>query len=86
MMPVEFSDEEREYYDRYQRTITRANRTFGPVPEWTKYLRSQDEDTARLARSAISAYAAQKRLLTETPDKLDIILRILTQHSGQYIL
>ena len=86
MMPVNFSEEERALYDKYQRTITRANRTFGPVPEWPKYLRSPDEDTLRLARAAISDYAAQKRLLTETPDKLDVILRILTQNNGQYII
>lgn len=86
MIPVEFSDEERELYDKYSRTITRANRTLGPVPEWPKYIRSLDEDKSRLAKAAISAYAAQKRLLTETPDKLDAIVKILETNAGQFIV
>lgn len=86
MMPVQFSDEERDLYDGYQRTITRANRTLGPVPEWPKYTSSYDQDKARLARAAISAYAKQKRLLTETPDKLNVITEILERNSGQFIV
>lgn len=86
MKSVEFNDEERELYDRYQRTITRANRTLGPVPEWPKHIRSYDPEKAKLARNAIYAYAAQKRLLTETPDKLNVIVNILEQNSGQFIV
>lgn len=86
LFPVEFSEEERELYDKFQRTITRANRTLGPVPEWPQYIRSYDEDKAKLARAAIRAYSEQKRLLTELPAKLDVIVRIVESNSGQFIV
>lgn len=86
MIPVEFVDDEREQYDYDQRVITKANRTIGPVPEWPKYVNSYDEALKRLSRAAISAYADQKRLLTETPDKLKEIVRIIQRTPGQFIV
>jgi len=86
MIPVNFTASEMAEYNRLQDVITRANRAFGPVPEWMKYMHSDNDADARLARAAISAYAAQKRLLTETPAKLDSILEIIRQSSGQFIV
>ena len=86
MIPIEFVDDEREQYDYDQRVITKANRTIGPVPEWPKYVNSYDETLKRLSRAAISAYADQKRLLTETPDKLKEIVRIIQRTPGQFIV
>lgn len=86
MRPVSFTDNDRSIYDRLQRTITRANRTIGPVPEWPKNVNSSNEEIRRLARSAISAYADQKRLLTEFPDKIDVIINIIRNSSGQFIV
>jgi superfamily II DNA or RNA helicase len=85
-IPVYFSDEEMSLYESYQATIRKANRALGPVPEWPKYMRSEDEATRRLAMAAIRDYAAQKRLLTETPEKLDMILDILQHYPGQFII
>ena len=86
MIPIEFVDDEREQYDYDQRVITKANRTIGPVPEWPKYVNSYDEALKRLSRAAISAYADQKRLLTETLDKLKEIVRIIQRTPGQFIV
>ena len=86
MIPVEFVDDEREQYEYDQRVITKANRTIGPVPEWPKYVNSYDEALKRLSRAAISAYADQKRLLTETPDKLKEIVRIIQRTPWQFIV
>jgi superfamily II DNA or RNA helicase len=85
-IPVYFSDEETALYDSYQSTIKKANRVLGPVPEWQKYMNSWDEITRRLALSAIRDYSAQKRLLTETPQKLDMVLKILHEYPGQFII
>lgn len=86
MIPVNFTEEERDLYDMYQRTITKANRTFGPVPEWRKYYNSYNPEERRLSRAAISSYAKQKRLLTETPDKLHAIVNTIEGTPGQFIV
>lgn len=84
--PVHFTSEEMAEYDMYQATIKKANRMFGPVPEWTKYMRSSDESQRRLALAAIRDYSLQKRLLTETPGKIDEIIRIIKNNTGQFII
>ena len=85
-IPVYFDEQEREEYDRNQRIITKANRSIGPMPEWVKAAGSQDEATRNLARSAIVANARQKRLLTETPEKIDRIIQIIQDNPGQFII
>ncbi len=70
-VPVYFSDEEKDEYDRYGSTVKKANHNIGPMPDWIKAAGSSDEAIRNLARSAIVAYAKQKRLLTETPEKID---------------
>ena len=85
-VPVYFSDEEKDEYDRYGSTVKKANHTIGPMPDWIKAAGSSDEAIRNLARSAIVAYAKQKRLLTETPEKIDRILGILDNNPGQFIV
>lgn len=85
-IPVYFTDEERAFYDSYVGTISKANRTLGPVPEWSKYIDDEDEAVRRLALAAIRDYAYMKKLLAETPQKLDAILRILQSTPGQFII
>lgn len=85
-MPVYFDELEREEYDRNQRIITKANRSIGPMPDWVKAAGSQDEAIRNLARSAIVANARQKRLLTETPEKIDRIISIIQSNPGQFIV
>ena len=85
-MPVRFNEDEMEEYDRNQRTITKANRTIGPMPDWVKAAGSPDEAIRNLARSAIVANARQRRLLTETPEKVDKIISILQSNPGQFII
>ena len=85
-MPVYFDELEREEYDRNQRIITKANRSIGPMPDWVKAAGSQDEAIRNLARSAIVANARQKRLLTETPEKIGRIMDIIQSNPGQFII
>ena len=85
-MPVSFNEEEAAYYKAYQETIRKANKTLGPVSEWRKYTNSPDEITKRLALAAMRDYAAEKRLLTEIPEKIDMILEILKNNPGQFII
>lgn len=85
-MPVSFNEDEREEYDKNQKIITRANRSIGPMPDWIKAAGSQDEATRNIARSAIVANARQKRLLTETPEKIDRMIDIIRSNPGQFII
>jgi len=85
-MPVYFDEQEKEEYDKNQKIITRANRSIGPVPDWIKAAGSQDDAIRNLARSAIVAYARQKRLLTETPEKIGRIISIIQSNPGQFII
>ena len=85
-MPVYFNEDEREEYDRNQKIISKANRAIGPMPDWIKAAGSPDEAIRNLARSAIVANARQKRLLTETPEKIDRIISIIQANQGQFII
>lgn len=85
-MPVSFNEEEMEYYKMYQETIRKANRSLGPMPTWREYAHSSDEPTRRLALAAMRDYAAEKKLLTETPEKISMILEILENNPGQFII
>lgn len=85
-IPVTFSTMEREDYDRFQASITRANRNLGPMPDWIKYAGSPNQSVQIMARAAIKAYAEQKRLLTETPEKLDVIVNVVKSNPGQFVI
>lgn len=86
MIPVRFDESETEIYERDNAIIKKANKSLGPVPEWSRYFNSYDNNLKRLSRAAISAYAEVKRLLTETPDKLQTIVDIIERTPGQFIV
>jgi superfamily II DNA or RNA helicase len=84
--PVQFDEYESDRYETDRAIIRKANRAMGPIPEWPKYTNSSDPALRNLARGAISAYARIKRLLTETPEKLNEVISILNNNSGQFII
>ena len=85
-MPVYFSEEEKKEYEFNQQIINKANRTIGPIPDWNKAAGSSDPVIRNLAKSATAANARQRRLLTETPEKVDKIISILQSNPGQFII
>ena len=84
--PVKLNEEETETYYRDMRTIGFATAKLGSIVQWVKYVNDENKNTERLARAAISAYARQKRKLSETPQKKNKILKILRESSGQFII
>lgn len=86
LMPVVFSEEDMLLYNQYQETIIRATRSIGTIADWPRIAGSQNSPRASLARKAIRDNALQKRLLTEMPDKMGLILNIIQNVPGQFIV
>jgi superfamily II DNA or RNA helicase len=86
MVSVNLSEDETDEYDRLSATISRATHMIGNITEWVKRAGSSNQQTSTVARSAIKAYALQRKLLTEVPEKIDVILSILQHNAGQFII
>ena len=84
--PVKLTEDEEDTYAKDMRTIRFATLKLGSIVQWVKYANSDDDSKARLSKAAISAYAREKRKLTETPAKRKKILSILKQNDGQFII
>jgi superfamily II DNA or RNA helicase len=84
-VPVQLSQTERELYDRFQATISRANKLIGPMPEWPKRIGSNSSESV-LARQALVAYANQNTLLATMETKIEEVVKIITQNPGQFII
>lgn len=84
-IPINFSDTEREAYDRFQKTISRANKEIGPMPDWVRYTR-ENTPKGMLARQALVAYANQNTLLATVDEKVIQVVKIVQSNPGQFIV
>ncbi len=84
-VPVSLTAVEKEKYSDYARKIAMASR-LGSIVQWVKFAGSDDESKSNLAKMGIKAYARQKRLLSETPDKIPKIAKIIKSNEGQFIV
>ncbi len=88
LIEVQLSDAEREQYDanraEYRMFVEINNIRMGGRGGWQRFLREAARSTD--GRKAYRAWREARRILQETPAKLEVLAEILRRHAGQRVL
>ena len=83
---VKLDEEDTMEYQRTAKTIAFATQKMGSIVNWVKFVNSDIDEISRIARAGISAYSAQKKLLSVNKEKTDKIEKIIRENEGQFIV
>jgi len=88
LVQIELSDAERQAYDdaraEYRMFVEINNIRMGGMGGWQRFLREAARSTE--GRKAFRAWRESRRILQETPGKIEVLAELLRKHAGQRVL
>ena len=85
-IPVALDEENADVYDRLWNTYRNAMKAFDGFPGMIRGTHSQFAEVRQRAFAGVSAYAKLKQLLSELPEKIDMVAEIVRATPGQFIV
>jgi len=83
---IVLSEQEKERYEKDENIIRRVTKALGPIDEWAKYTNSDNEQKKLFALRGFKAVQDMRKLLSESPEKMQMVVDIVKSNPGQFIV